>query len=112
MMRGLMAIASSLAEITKSLAGKNKSKRISGLYGAPCSRHVDSLVRIARRLPLAIRCVICAESSLHPKADRCSATTDVRFGPNADIALFNETPALQPSLGTVLCAHSSTQNAE
>jgi len=94
MMRGLMAIASSLAEITKSLAGKNKSKRISVLY------------------PAGSRTGEGDEAFAEPCCADFSATTDVRFGPNADIALFNETPALQPSLGTVLCAHSSTQNAE
>jgi len=47
-----------------------------------------------------------------PESGQVQCNTDVRFGPNADIALFNETPALQPGSGTVLCAHSSTQNAE
>jgi hypothetical protein len=28
-------------------------------------------------------------SALHPKADMCSATTDVRYGPIADIAFPN-----------------------
>jgi hypothetical protein len=34
MIRGLMAMVSSLAKITKSLAGKNKTKRMSVLYPA------------------------------------------------------------------------------
>jgi|SoiMetStandDraft_5_1073268.scaffolds.fasta_scaffold02716_4 hypothetical protein len=29
-------------------------------------------------------------SALPPKADMCSATSDVRFGPIADIRLFND----------------------
>jgi hypothetical protein len=29
-------------------------------------------------------------SALPPKADMCAATTDVRYGPLADIALFDQ----------------------
>jgi hypothetical protein len=44
MLRGLTAMASSLAKITKSLAGKNKTKRMSVLYpsGSPDRRNDEA----------------------------------------------------------------------
>ena len=48
-------------------------------------RDSKSLINFLAELPLVIRCMICAESALPPKADMWGATRDVRFGPKADI---------------------------
>ena len=67
-----------------------------------CSNLKPSMCALGQKQTYAVQR---AMSALPPKADMCGATTDVRFGPKADVAMQERMSAMNGSADQSLGAH-------